>query len=104
MTPAKVRPKAIYVYDPGLVDRCDGRTLLNKGELVRVVRIVYPLPITADVPEEVENLRGSTERCYVETLDGKTVSLVACDSLVSRRSERAKQILAELKSQVSKML
>lgn len=54
--------------------------------------------------EEIENLRGSTERCYVETLDGKTVSLVACDSLVSRRSERAKQILAELKSQVGEML
>ena len=67
----------IYLYDPSLVDRCDGRTLLNKGDLVRVLQIVYPLPITADLPEEIENLLGrhsvvtskpSTEKRLVSSL------------------------------------
>jgi hypothetical protein len=93
----KVRPKGVYMYDPSLVDRCEGRTYLSKGDLVRVLSIVYPPPITADVPQEIENLRGWTQRCYVETLDGKTVTLCACDSLVARRSDRAKKILAELR-------
>lgn len=93
----KVRPKGVYVYDPSLVDRCEGRAVLKKGDLVRVLSIVYPPAITADVPPEIENLRGSTQRCYVQALNGKTVTLCSCDSLVSRNSDRAKKILAQSK-------
>jgi hypothetical protein len=95
----KTRPTKIYLYDPSLVVRCEGRASLTKGDLVRVLNIVR----TGGGYAGAENFRGSTDRCYVETLDGEIVTLCACDSLVSLRSERAKQIVSELKSELDRM-
>lgn len=70
----KVRVNATYIYHANLLDRCDGRTDLTDGELVRVI-----------------NLHGAPKantmgHCYVERANtpGVFVGMVSTNSLHTR--------------------
>ena len=64
----KVRTGSTYVYDPVLMDICDARTSLKKGDIVKVVKLHGCPP---------PNTMG---HCHVEK-DGEFVGLVCCNSL-----------------------
>jgi len=65
----KVRKGSTYTFDPVLFDRIDPKTTLKKGDIVRVCH-----PHGCPAP----NTMG---HCHVETLDGKFLGLVHCNSL-----------------------
>lgn len=69
----KVRANGVYVYDPCLLDACDGRTNLKKGDLVQVVALRgCPPPNTMN-------------HAHVNGPDGEFAGLVCCGSLHSRK-------------------
>jgi hypothetical protein len=66
----RVRATKIYRYNPVLLDRCDARTNLAKGDLVRVVNL-------PGCPRA--NTMGHCHVANPET--GKFIGLVCCNSL-----------------------
>jgi len=84
----RVRVNSVYVYSPNLLDKCDARTNLKDGELVRVV-----------------NLHGAPKantmgHCYVVRVDApeQFVGLVHCNSLHTRAN-----YIAYLRAKIAKM-
>jgi len=65
----RVRVKSIYVYDPVPLDLIDGRTEAKKGDIVRVIN-------KHGAPKA-----NTMNHCYIETIEGKFLGLVCCDSL-----------------------
>jgi hypothetical protein len=79
----KVKVNAIYRYNPVLLDRIDGRTNLQEGDLVRVVNL-------PGCPRA--NTMG---HCHVaDPNTGRFIGLVCCNSLepVTRRIHRIRAI------------
>ena len=84
----RVRVNSVYVYSPNLLDKCDARTNLKDGEIVRVV-----------------NLHGAPKantmgHCYVVRVSDPTtfVGLVHCNSLHTRAD-----YIAYLRAKIAKM-
>jgi hypothetical protein len=66
----KVRVNSVYTYEPVPIDLIDGKVDAKKGDRVRVI-----------------NLHGAPKantmnHCHIETLEGKFLGLVCCNSLV----------------------
>lgn len=68
MNARKVIVGKTYIYDPVLIDRCDSKTDLKRGDLVRVINVRGCPPA---------NTMG---HCYVER-NGKFMGLVCTNSL-----------------------
>ena len=67
---AKVRVNSLYTYNPVLLDMIDGRTGLQKGALVRVIKVPGCPPA---------NTMG---HCYVgDSKTGKFIGMVCTNSL-----------------------
>jgi hypothetical protein len=67
----RVRVNSLYVYNPVLLDRIDGRTGLKPGDKVRVIN-VYGCPPA--------NTMG---HCYVgDPVTKKFIGMVCCNSLM----------------------
>lgn len=69
----RVRKGSVYTYQPVLIDRCDARTNLRPGSLVRVIH-----PHGCPPP----NTMG---HCHIEDMAGRFVGLVCVGSLVKER-------------------
>ncbi len=66
----RVRVNSLYRYNPVLLDRIDGRTSLQMGDIVRVIN-VHGCPKA--------NVMG---HCYVgDKVTGKFIGMVCCSSL-----------------------
>ena len=66
----RVRVNSLYRYNPVLLDRIDGRTPLQVGDIVRVIN-VHGCPSA--------NVMG---HCYVgDKTTGKFIGMVCCNSL-----------------------
>ena len=65
----RVRKGQKVKYNPNMLDLIDPKTNLKKGDVVRVTHCHgCPPPNTMN-------------HCHVETLDGKFIGLVSCNSL-----------------------
>ena len=72
MANQRVRVNSVYTYDPNILDICDGRTGLRKGDVVRVIN-VHGCPKA--------NTMG---HCYVgDVKTGKFIGMVCTNSLTS---------------------
>ena len=85
---SNVRVGSRYVYDPVLLDHIDGRTSLQTGDVVTVMNL-------PGCPRA-----GVMAHCHV-ALNGRFAGLVHVNSLAPIRSERAQQVLYELKSRLA---
>ena len=66
----KVRVGSLYVYNPNMLDLIDPKApALKKGDVCRVVN----LPMAPKC-----NTMG---QCHVETVDGRFLGMVSCNSL-----------------------
>jgi len=79
----KVHVNHLYRFDPVLLDRFDGRTSLQPGDVVKVVNL-------PGCPKA-----GTMGHCHVATPQGEFIGLVCCNSLASviRAVNMAKAIL-----------
>src|SRR6266849_3575205 len=78
----KVRVNHLYRFDPVLLDRFDGRTNLQPGDVVKVVNL-------PGCPKA-----GTMGHCHVATPDGEFIGLVCCNSLtpIQRRTHRIRAV------------
>ena len=79
----RVKAGNLYRFSPVLLDRCDARTSLQPGDVVKVVNLPSAPPA---------NTMG---HCYVaEPTTGKFIGLVCCNSLepVVRRTHRIRAV------------
>lgn len=65
----KVRKGQKVRYNPNMMDQIDPKTNLKKGDVVKVCH-----PHGCPKPNTMNH-------CHVETLDGKFLGLVSCNSL-----------------------
>jgi hypothetical protein len=85
----KVTAGRFYIYDPVMLDQYDARTNLRKGDVVRVVNL-------PGCPKA--NTMG---HCHVEDPEtGHFIGLICANSLVAFHTDRAREIVAELKAQL----
>jgi hypothetical protein len=65
----RVRVNARYIYSPNLLDKIDGRTALEDGQMVRVINLHGCPPAR------------TMGHCYVQDMHGRFMGLVHCNSL-----------------------
>jgi len=82
----KVRVGTEYIYEPVLIDLCDGKTGLKKGQIVKVINL-------PGCPKA-----NTMNHCHV-SYKGKFVGMVCCNSL-----RTIKEVTKEINDELLKSL